>query len=312
MKVSVIVPFYNVQDYIDKCLASLKQQTLQEIEFILVDDGSPDNSIDIAKKYLDDTRFKLYQKPNGGLSDARNYGMKQASGEYIAFLDSDDYVDSTMYQELYEKAKQKDADLVECDFIWEYPDKEELDETSVKDNLLVDIRVVAWNKLYRKSLIDNLEIEFMNKVQYEDVNWCYKVIPYVTTFASVHKPFVHYIQRGNSISNTQNEKVRDIFIVLQDTLDYYKEKNLYEQYKDKLEYLYIRYLLGSSFKRILGISDKKRRKEILLESWNILNTKFPNWKQNKILQSKSDKKNTYFKSLNKSLYLLSAKLIRKK
>ncbi|MDL2276837.1 glycosyltransferase [Breznakia sp. OttesenSCG-928-G09] len=312
MKVSVIVPFYNVQDYIEKCLQSLKEQTLDDIEFILVDDGSPDSSIEIVRKYLGDSRFKLYTKKNGGLSDARNYGMSYATGEYIAFLDSDDYVEKTMYQELYEQAKATNADLIECDFIWEYPDKSRIDETQVKDNLLIDIRVVAWNKLYRRTLIEKTGIKFMCGVQYEDVNWCYKIIPYIENFSSVHKPFVHYIQRGNSISNTQNEKVRDIFAVLQDTIDYYKKHNLYNQYRIELEYLYIRYLLGSSFKRILGIQNKDTKNTILSENWNLLNSTFPNWKHNPILKAKKDMKNRYFKALNRTLYFIASKVIKRK
>src|SRR5699024_7335683 len=114
IKVSIIVPVYGVEEWLSRCLDSLVNQTLNDIEIIVVNDGSPDNSQAIIdeyeRKYPD--MVKGYQKENGGLSDARNYGMKYATGEYIAFVDSDDYVDLTMYEKLYLKAKEDNADAV--------------------------------------------------------------------------------------------------------------------------------------------------------------------------------------------------------
>ena len=124
-KVSVIVPIYNVEDYIEQCLETLVNQTLEEIEIILVNDGSKDNSEKIAKQYKEKYPNKItyLEKENGGLSDARNFGIPYAKGEYIAFLDSDDYVELIMYEEMYKIAKKEDSDIVECDFYWEYPNK---------------------------------------------------------------------------------------------------------------------------------------------------------------------------------------------
>ena len=121
-KISIIVPVYNVEKYIAKCLKSLTLQTLQGIEIIIVNDGSLDRSIDIIEKYVKEnpTKIKYYEKKNGGLSTARNYGLEYATGEYIAFLDSDDYVEINMYEEMYNLAKKENADMVECDFIWEW------------------------------------------------------------------------------------------------------------------------------------------------------------------------------------------------
>ena len=124
-KVSIIVPIYNVEMYIEKCLETLVNQTLKDIEIILVNDGSKDSSAEIAKKYLEKYPEKIIylEKENGGLSDSRNYGLPHAKGEYIAFLDSDDYVEENMYEEMYELAKKEDSDMVQCNFYWEYPDK---------------------------------------------------------------------------------------------------------------------------------------------------------------------------------------------
>ena len=128
-KVSVIVPVYNVEKYIEKCANSLINQTLSDIEIIFVNDGSTDGSIQIIEQYENNfkEKVKCVSKDNGGLSSARNYGIPYATGEYIAFLDSDDYVELDMYETMYNKAKEDDFDMVECDFIWEYPNKSKID-----------------------------------------------------------------------------------------------------------------------------------------------------------------------------------------
>lgn len=311
IRVSIIVPVYNVYNYLDRCLKSIKEQTLKDIEVIIVNDGTPDTSQEIIDKYTAiDSRFKGYIKENGGLSDARNYGMTKARGEYIAFVDSDDYIEKDMYELMYNKAKENDCDIVECDFTWDYPNKVIEDKTSVKENLLIDVRVVAWNKIYKRKFIEKTGIKFTKGVRYEDVDWCYKLLANVSTFSSVHKCLYHYIQRNNSIANTQNERVRDIFTVLNNTIFYYKEKGIYDKFKDELEYIYMRYIFGSSFKRVVKIKDKTLRKQILDESYNNLLSNFPNYKDNKYLKAKKGFKNTYFKLMNKFTYKLSSKIFR--
>ena len=112
-KVSVIVPVYNVEKYIARCLTSLVNQTIEDLEIIVVNDGSKDNSEQIIKEFKKDYKNIIYvKKENGGLSSARNFGLIYATGEYVAFLDSDDYVDRTLYQKMYEKAKTTNSDYV--------------------------------------------------------------------------------------------------------------------------------------------------------------------------------------------------------
>ena len=263
-KVSVIVPVYNVEKYIEKCLNSLINQTLQDIEIIVVNDGSTDESKSIINRYLQDynSKIKYYEKENGGLSDARNYGMKFATGEYIAFLDSDDYVETTIYEKMYNKAIQENCDFVECDFIWKYENKEVKDCGYIYKNkfeMLAYGRVVAWNKLIKRSLIIENSIEFPKGLRYEDIEFFYKLIPYINKFGFVKDYLIYYIQRANSIANTQNEKNKDIFKVLDNAVSYYKERGFYEEYKASLEYAYTRILLCSSLIRISKIKDKKMK-----------------------------------------------------
>lgn len=312
-KLSIIIPFYNVEAYIERCLSSVEHQTYRDFEVIVVNDGSPDNSDKIVERFVSrDSRFKYYTKPNGGLSDARNFGMKYAKGDYIAFLDSDDYIDLDFYEKLMDRAFSTDADMVEADFIWEYDHKKVKDISKVKDKkrILIDIRVVAWNKLYKRSLIKKLGVTFSKGLRYEDVDWCYKIVPYVKRFETVHDTYVHYIQRSTSIANTQNEKVRDIYQILKNVIVYYKEKKLYKKYRQELEYIMMRYIFGSSFLRTIHVPDKKLRKEILMEGYELLYSYFPNWRKNHYLKTEKGLKNTYFKTMNQVTYLIYAKLFR--
>ena len=312
-KVSVIVPVYNVENYIDKCLESLVNQTLEDLEIIIVNDGSTDNSDSIIKKYIEKYPDKIVYlaKNNGGLSDARNFGLPYAKGDYVAFLDSDDYVENNIYKDMYELAIKENSDLVECDFIWEYPNKKKIDTGEIyngKHEMLEKIRVVAWNKLIKRSILDETKVMFPKGYRYEDVEFTYKLLPYIEKVSFLKKPCIHYIQRENSISNSQNERTKEIFDIFEHVINYYKEKNLFEEYKEELEYTYTRYLLCSSLLRMCKIKDKRIKKELLNLTWEKLNAKFPNWKKNRILNENKTKKNMYMKSVNKTTYKIYTKI----
>lgn len=313
-KVSVIVPIYNVEKYLEKCINSLLSQTLEDIQIILVNDGSKDNSGNIAKEYEKNNKDRVIyvEKENGGLSDARNYGLKYATGDFIAFLDSDDYIEKNAYEEMYNKAIEEDADYVECDFIWEFPNKTRVDKQypyKNKKEMLSFVRVVAWNKLIKRQLITDNNLEFPKGLRYEDVEFTYKLIPFINKFAYVDKPFIHYVQREGSIANVQNERTAEIFTVLDNVIKFYKENNIYEEYRDELEYNYARYLLCSSLKRMCKIKDKTIREKLLTESWERLNSNFPNWKENVILKTVNIGKNKYMRTVNKSTYKIYSKIL---
>ena len=302
IKVSIIVPFYNVENYIEKCLQSLVNQTLEDIEILLVNDGSQDSSETIAKQLVEKYPNKIIylEKENGGLSDARNYAIPYAKGEYIAFLDSDDYVETNMYEEMYHKAKQEDLDYVECDFLWEYPDKtleSKGKQYSNKKEMFLYTRVVAWNKLIKREIVQNNHLEFPKGYRYEDVEFFYKLLPFIHHYGIVQKPFIHYVQRENSISNVQNTRTKEIIDVLGHVIDYYKRNQLFDEYKEEIEYTYTRYILCSSMLRMVMIENRKERKEIINLAWKSLNTQFTNWKENIYLKEKG-LKNLYMKTVN--------------
>ena len=314
IKVSVIVPIYNVEKYLEKCINSLLSQTLEDIQIILVNDGSKDNSGNIAKEYEKNNKNRIIyvEKENGGLSDARNYGLKYATSDFIAFLDSDDYIEKNAYEEMYNKAIEENADYVECDFIWEFPNKIRVDKQypyKNKKEMLSFVRVVAWNKLIKRQLITDNNLEFPKGLRYEDIEFTYKLIPFVNKFAYVDKPFIHYVQREGSIANVQNERTAEIFTVLDNVIEFYKENNIYDEYRDELEYNYARYLLCSSLKRMCKIKDKIVREKLLTESWERLNLNFPNWKENIILKTVNIGKNKYMRTVNKSTYKIYSKIL---
>lgn len=319
-KVSVIVPFYNVEGYIEKCLETLVNQTLKDIEIILVNDGSKDRSVDIVKKFMKEYPDKIVylEKQNGGLADARNYAIPYAKGEYIAFLDSDDYVEKDMYQLMYELAKKESSDMVECNFIWEYPDKkrEDIGEIYIGQfEMLEKVRVVAWNKLIKREILEKNKIEFPKGLQYEDVEFTYKLVPFINKVSFVKKPCVHYVQREGSISNSQNERTKEIFEVLENVINFYKEKEIYDKFKTQLEYLYVRYAFCSSLLRIVKIQDETVQENLLNLTWQNVNEKYPNWKQNEIIKKgeglnfKYKMYNLYMKTLNKYTYKIYTTLL---
>ena len=314
-KVSVIVPVYNVEQYIEKCLDSLVNQTLQDIEFIIVNDGSTDRSKNIIFRYKEKNSNKLLylEKENGGLSDARNYGMKYAKGDYIAFLDSDDYVELDTYEKLYNKAFETNADMVECDFYWEYPDKKIHDTKANYKNesdMYANARVVAWNKLYKRDVLLNSGIEFPKGLRYEDVEFFYKILPKLKKIELINEPLIHYIQRENSITFVQNERTQEIFIILDNVINYYKENGLYEKYQKELEYMYVRILFGSSLKRICKIADKEIKNKLLKQTIDNVYINFPNWKKNEILKKSKGLKNMYLRSINRFTFKIYCLMLK--
>jgi glycosyltransferase involved in cell wall biosynthesis len=312
VKISIIVAVYNIESYIDKCLASLVNQTLKDIQIIVVNDGSQDNSGKIIEAYQTKYREKILyiEKANGGLSDARNAGIHHATGEYIGCVDGDDYINPAMYEKMYNEAQKENADLVECDFFYVYPHKlkQKTGELYKLKDILIKARCNAWNKIIKREIIEKSAIRYPVSLRYEDVEYFCKIVPYIKRIGLVREPLYHYIQRETSITHIQNEKTRDIFKILDHVFEYYKQKGFYTEYEKQLEYLFIKILLGGSFFRIIKIGDTSLRKAVLEENWQFLNQHFPDWNKNSILQHRKTAKDTYFRTINRFTYTIYAKL----
>lgn len=306
-KVSVIVPVYNVEKYLDKCLNSLVHQTLDDYEIIVVNDGTKDHSQGIIDKYKNEYPELIVSliKENGGLSSARNYGLKYANGEYVGFVDSDDYVDKDMYKLLYDKAKERDFDMVVSDFneihgneIVSYPchfTEDIIGKEQVKERM-IDIYPSAWNKIYKKELFN--EVKFKEGVWFEDVEFLYRLLPKVDSIGVVNKHLYQYLIREGAITSSNDLRIYHYIDNWNGTLDYYKEKGIYDLYKDELEYCYVRYIYATFIKAACKF-DKKEYKNAVNKAIKNVNTHFPNYKKNKYMSR--GKKNLYLKHFSKGI-----------
>ena len=209
--ISVIVPVYKVEKYLDRCVGSIVNQTYQNLEIILVDDGSPDNCGAMCDTWAEkDSRIKVIHKKNGGLSDARNAGMAIASGEYIGFIDSDDFIAPEMYQLLLDRLVADQSDISACGVEMIYENGASPQSLTCPGNCLLSqeqameavireswLKPPVWYKLYKAEQIK--DIPFPVGKYHEDVFWTYQVVARATTVSVFDTPCYFYLQRGGSI-----------------------------------------------------------------------------------------------------------------
>ena len=316
-KVSVIVPIYNVEDYLERCLNSLVNQTLEDIEIICVNDGSPDNSQGIIDEFVRKYPEKVqgYIKKNGGLSDARNFGIQYASGEYIGFLDSDDYAELDCYQLMYDKAITTKSDLVVCGlnvvyeqtgekvYIEAGPISDQGDNFNDNKRILIDTFPNAWNKLYHRDLILDHDVRYPLGLLYEDIGTTPLFYYYSNKIAAVNKPLINYIfDRAGNITQTYDNRLYHIFDVVSITNNFFKEKNIFENYYDELAY-YNLMPIFEAVRKLPNYSDKQFKREFLDKTYSFLNGNFSDWQQNKyyhrLLQTCNLKQKLLWKLLEK-------------
>ncbi len=285
ISISVIVPVYNVAEYLNRCLDSLVSQTFSDFEVILVNDGSTDNSLAICESYVEAYQhiFKVYSKVNGGLSDARNFGIKKAIGTYVAFIDSDDWIDLDMLKSMYAKAIDTNADIVACDLEYHHQDGKiafssggDFDTVVIKNTPeIIKINNSACNKLYKKTLFT--DIEFPIGLWYEDLATIPRVILKAKIITKVNHPFYKYFQRSGSIMHSGSEKIFDIYKCIDITYAYIKEKcepQMQQQLKPYIDELYLIHGLQLTTLRIREFKEdrvsylERNVKEISLRVFN--------------------------------------------
>ena len=239
-KVSVTVPVYNTSRYLRKCLDTLAAQTLKDIEVIMVDDGSTDDSGLICDQYAQQhTNFKVIHKPNGGLSTARQAGLEAATGEYIIVCDSDDWVEPDMYERLYKAAKESDADIAMCGFIAEYPDGKSVPtqilfkslewEAYMKELFGINYKV-SWIRLVRRSLFTTNNISYEPGINMgEDWLILYKLMLTKPKITQIDAKLYHYRKElgGNSYTNNLNQHHIDQMKFVADWIRQHYNKNDY-------------------------------------------------------------------------------------
>lgn len=306
MKLSVIVPMYNVSAYVRECLDSLVAQTLQDMEVIMVDDGCTDDTPSIAQEYANyNMNFHLIHKKNGGLSDARNYGMKFAKGEYIGFLDSDDFVEPTLYEKMVNIANEGN-DIVVTDIEYYYKDHPEkcfvmkglsCFEAEIIQKKALLSPMFAWNKIYRSSLFKQYDLLYPVGTWYEDIPVTTLLFAKADNIGYLPECLMHYRQREDSImSSVMSPRIKEIFNVMELVRNTFKKYDLYEEYYDELEYLHIEHL------RLYGMFRFIRSpywSECYKESCRVMKEFFPHWKKNKYIENLSDKNRIFLKWYNR-------------
>jgi glycosyltransferase involved in cell wall biosynthesis len=222
MKISVIVPVYNVENYLEKCLNSLVNQTLEEIEILVINDGSTDDSQKIIDEFQKKfpQKIKAFSKENGGLSDARNFGIERASGNFLAFVDSDDYISENMLQEMYDLAIKNEAELVICNLqkvdehgnvtqkLTQIPNLSGKIDFEKNFSVFSDLSYFACNKIFKRELFDGKR--FQKGMHFEDIELIPQLLLRCKTLAKTDAFHYQYLERTNSISKSHTERGLDI------------------------------------------------------------------------------------------------------
>ncbi len=240
---------YNVEKYIRRCLLSIQKQTFTDFEVLVINDESPDNSDKIAEEFQNnDKRFTLYNKKNGGLGDARNYGLERAKGEYIVFIDSDDYISKKYLEVLYNECTQNNAEISYCRFQYSYfnkrihipmpiaPKKAVMSRDKALDMLIRDVIMhnYAWNKMYLRSLFTENDISYPSMF-FEDIATSGRLMFHSEKVAVSNKYLYYYVKRGGSIMATMNaRKINDLDLSILIIRNYIQYHGQYEQYKKAL------------------------------------------------------------------------------
>ena len=291
--ISIVIPVYKVEKYLEKCIESVLKQTYTNLQIILVDDGSPDNCGKICDEYAKrDSRIDVIHKVNGGLSEARNVGISKAKGRYIGFVDSDDYIKENMYEILLNLIKEYNADASICNLYDVIEGKEyirnknngiqEYSRLDILKEVLLDknIQSYAWNKLYKKELFD--EVKYPIGKKYEDIGTTFYIFEKCNKIVVTSEPEYYYLKRSDSLVNNVTEStVFDYMeLILQRYL--YINDNIKElkQYND---YYLVRTLLtaNNDIKELKQIEEKTKQKynELYNISKEILRTNYSNLKK---------------------------------
>ncbi len=297
--ISIIVPVYNAEKYLKKCLDSLVNQTKKELEFILINDGSTDKSEEIIKTYKD-KRIKYFKNKNQGIGKTRNFGIEKSSGKYIMFLDSDDYFSNDACEILYKEAEKEKADLIVFDYY--RVEKGNLNEvkiesfnaTNIKDdpNLLLKVNLGPCNKIYKTDLIKNNGIKFEESLKYEDTLFVVKAIYNAQKIIKLNRFLHYYMIHEKSETTVRDERVFDILKIVDKIRTYLKNDELI---KDSVDKLTVKILTNYTIQQRYQ-SDKNIAMKFIDSAFDYLSENVPDYKNNKYYIGRSFVKRTIEKS----------------
>lgn len=294
-RISVIIPVYNSEEYLDKCLGSVLGQTFEDFEIIAVNDGSTDSSLEILSDYAGryGEKIKIITQENQGQSAARNRGLEEATGEFISFVDSDDYIHEELLEKAFAAAEKNSADLV-CFGAYEDKGGKIGEYNYSKFNTLpAQLRYILheaapWNKLIKKSLLIDNNLKFTEGIIYEDFELIPQLVLHAAKIFYLDERLYYYVIHENSTMRQKrySPKLKSIFRVVE-TL---KDKFYNTEYKTELEYLYITHLLHDAAFRFLQFEEGKGD---VKEIGKIIRSTFPNWRKNKYYKHCSFKYKTF-------------------
>jgi len=279
-KISIIVCGYNEEKLLPRCVSSLLAQTLQEIEIILVDDASTDNTLKLMREY--ETQYPekvrlIHNETNLLLGGSRNRALEAARGEYLGFVDCDDWVEAEMYESLYNEAKKNNSDASWClrqqitesgkitpdDASYCFPVGNITEQ--IRKQMIAQHSTFLQKFIFKRAVFIDNNIRFPAHLRYEDVPVAATMLPYLNNISTINKPFYNYFIRSNSITTTRNDtKFRDKIAVCQLIIDEYKKRGFYQTYKNEVNYLFFRKgYIHAALNYI--VNAQKPRKEVILE-----------------------------------------------
>ena len=300
-KVSVIIPVYNAEKYLNECISSIANQTMQDIEILAINDGSTDNSLVLLDK-LSETykgKLKVFTKENGGAGSARNIGLEKANGEFIKFVDADDYIRADILEKMYTIAKENNVSLVRGNYETTFgPYKSESKSTwsNIGSSRIVDVRenkdyVVTetpgiGNKLIGRELIGDLR--FPEKTKWEDLAIIPVIIASSEKLFHMDEPVYNYrVNMSTTIKDFINKipNILDIIKCVENIEKQMEVRGLSEEYKEQIKSLYILHTLFRVENAMLWVNFPHKKKEIVISSLvSILDAKYPDWNENKVIE----------------------------
>ena len=288
--ISIVVPIYNVEKYLKRCIDSLVNQTYENLEIILINDGSTDNSEEIIKSY-NDSRIKYFKNKNQGIGITRNFGIEKATGKYIMFIDSDDYIDTKMCDLMIKKAIKNQLDMVICNFYCETDDgkqeKVEIEDFGITNlrntpSLINQVNPSPWNKLYLTKLVKDNNIKFVENKKYEDAPFFTNYIKYAKRVALVKECLNHYMIHANSETTIRDRRCFDIL----DIVDIIRKQYEGEEYiKEELDKLTIFMITNYTIQQ-RAVRDKKMADEFINKAFKYLKKEIPDYKKKKYYNKK--------------------------
>lgn len=310
---SVVIPVYNVKDYLPKCIDSVLAQDFEDYEIVLVDDGSTDGeSGAICDRYAEANaaRIRVIHKPNGGLGDARNVGMEAAQGEYVVFLDSDDYIGAGMFRTLAGAIDRFHSDVIDFGFavdtdgtitkrlVDDLPHNRTFTLAELPQLLLTQPN--AWSRCWKRSLFLDTGIRYPSRVWYEDIRTTTKLFAAADSICAVPDVFYYYVVREGSITRNPNVKRNaEILEAFDDLLGWFRENDLFERYYNELSRLAVDHVLLAASVRVLRVDPQS---ELLDRFQDYVQAQFPDYMENPYLQTLSRSRKLILRLLRQRKY----------